>query len=108
MHHSRGLRQLLSTSKQFSAEAAVDRLISHLQQDFRQAELELRDLAMLIFSAKLTVQPGEISSEDLQPLRDHGFDDLAIHDIVLCVSYFAFANRIADGLGIDLEKSTES
>ncbi len=35
--------------------------------------------------------------------RAVGFDDRAIHDVCAIVGYFAFVNRIADGLGVELE-----
>jgi len=44
-----------------------------------------------------------MTAADLAPLRDAGFDDLAIHDVCAIVAYFAFVNRIADGLGVRLE-----
>lgn len=31
-----------------------------------------------------------------------GFDDRAVHDMCAVVAYFAFVNRIADGLGVEL------
>jgi len=36
-------------------------------------------------------------------LRAAGFDDAAIHDACAIVAYFAFVNRTADGLGVELE-----
>ncbi len=54
---------------------------------------------------KLTKDPGSIDTADVAALRENGFDDLAIHDLACCVSYFAFVNRIADGLGVKLEVS---
>jgi len=36
-------------------------------------------------------------------LRAAGFGDAAIHDICTIAAYFAFVNRIADGLGVELE-----
>ena len=36
-------------------------------------------------------------------LRGAGFDDRGIHDICAVTAYFAFVNRIADGLGVELE-----
>ena len=58
---------------------------------------------MLGYAAKLTRTPGEMERADVDALRAHGFDDLAIHDICLVTGYFAFVNRIADGLGVELE-----
>ena len=44
-----------------------------------------------------------MEAADIEDLRLHGFDDLAIHDIVVVTSYYAFVNRVADGLGVELE-----
>jgi hypothetical protein len=40
---------------------------------------------------------------DLAPLRAAGLDDRAIHDAVQAIAYFSYINRVADGLGVDLE-----
>ena len=40
---------------------------------------------------------------DVIALRDRGFSDSAILDINQVTGYYAFANRLADGLGIELE-----
>ena len=58
---------------------------------------------MLQFAKKLTEEPQLINVDDVESLRDVGFTDQAIHDIVCIVSYFAFVNRVADGLGVELE-----
>lgn len=58
---------------------------------------------MLDFAAKLTHTPAAVTAADVEGLRDVGFDDRAIHDLVLVTSYFAFVNRVADGLGVELE-----
>lgn len=62
------------------------------------------DRALLAYARKLTVDPASIESADIALLRSHGFDDRAIHDACSIVSYFAFVNRIADGLGVELEE----
>ena len=44
-----------------------------------------------------------MAKDDVDVLRAHGFDDAAIHDIVQVTALFASYNRLAEGLGIDLE-----
>lgn len=59
--------------------------------------------ALLQFAERLALQPGSVRSEHLDALREHGLDDRAISDAVQVVSYFSYINRVADGLGVDLE-----
>ena len=51
----------------------------------------------------MTVRPAEMSEADLAPLRGAGFTDRDILDIVEVTAYYAYANRIADGLGLQPE-----
>jgi uncharacterized peroxidase-related enzyme len=60
---------------------------------------------MLEYADTLTRTPAAIQAADIERLREHGFDDRAIHDLCAVVAYFAFVNRIADGLGVELEAS---
>ena len=60
-------------------------------------------LGMVDWALKLTKDPGGMSESDLEPLRAAGLDDRAIHDLCLVVAYFNFVNRVADGLGVELE-----
>lgn len=78
-------------------------LLSSLISDHRQAALKGADKAMLDYAVKLTVAPGEVSQDDVDALRAAGFDDRGIHDICTITAYFAFVNRIADGLGVEME-----
>jgi len=65
--------------------------------------LNPQDRAILVYAEKLTRTPARISKEDIERLRSYGFDDLGIHDICAITAYFAFVNRMADGLGVELE-----
>jgi uncharacterized peroxidase-related enzyme len=78
-------------------------LVEALKTDYRQAALNAADLAMLDYAAVLTLTPTAITESHLQALRDAGFNDRAILDIALIIAYFAYVNRIADGLGVSLE-----
>lgn len=89
-------------SKKFSDDDC-ENLISALKSDFEQAKLSLPDLQMLLYVKKLTLSPALITADDVYALRQQGFDDHAIHDICAIAAYYAFVNRIADGLGVELE-----
>ena len=58
---------------------------------------------MLVYVDKLTVRPWDMVESDVAALRDRGFSDSAILDINQVTGYYAFANRLVDGLGVELE-----
>ncbi len=58
---------------------------------------------MLTYVEKLTLRPWEMVETDVIELRAAGFSDAAILDINQVTGYYAFVNRLADGLGVDLE-----
>ena len=86
---------------------ARDHLLEGFAQDHTSLDLAAADKAMLDYAAKLTRRPGEMSERDVVVLRGAGFDDRAIHDICAVTAYFALVNRIADGLGVEMEGSNE-
>lgn len=86
-----------------AAESVREQLVSQLGSDFRKAHLHARDSAMLAYAHKLTLSPASIGASDVGRLYDNGFDERAVHDICAITAYFAFVNRIADGLGVELE-----
>jgi uncharacterized peroxidase-related enzyme len=78
-------------------------LAGQLSTNWLDADLRAADKAILEYSAKLTLTPGSIAEDDVERLRMHGLNDRAIHDLACIVGYFAFVNRVADGLGVELE-----
>ena len=92
-HHRRGLRRLLKD----------DALLEAVEADWATAPLDAKRRSMLAFSVKLTSSPGTMTPSDANKLRETGFSDRDILDITEVVAYYAYANRIADGLGIDIE-----
>ncbi len=58
---------------------------------------------MLDYSIKLTHTPGEMVAGDVDALRAAGFSDRDVLDICEVVGYYAYVNRIADGLGVQIE-----
>lgn len=82
---------------------ADDALADRIETDFESAGLEPRRLAMLRYALKLTQSPAEMVRNDVESLRIAGFEDGDILELCEVVSYYAYANRIADGLGVSLE-----
>lgn len=92
-HHRRGLRRLLKD----------DALLGEIEADWKTAAIDAKRLAMLTYAEKLTLTPQSMQLSDVEDLRAVGFSDRDILDICEVVSYYAYVNRIADGLGVPME-----
>jgi uncharacterized peroxidase-related enzyme len=79
-------------------------LASRVEEDYSTAGLSGKRVAMLRYAEKLTREPAAVTEADVASLRSEGFTDTDILHIAEVVAYFAYANRIADGLGIPLEE----
>lgn len=78
-----------------------------LVKNYKQAKLSHQDRAMLDYAVKLTNTPAEIEELDVVLLRETGFSDTAILDICQVTAYYNYVNRLADGLGVELEDGWE-
>ncbi len=74
-----------------------------MRDDYRQADISHADRSMLDYAIKLTAEPWALEQQDVEQLRTAGFSDGAILDINQITGYFNFVNRLADGLGVELE-----
>ena len=63
--------------------------------NYRAADLDARQKAMLDFAAKLTEDSAKIEEPDRQALRDVGFSDRDIWDIGAVAAFFNMTNRVA-------------
>lgn len=61
--------------------------------------------ALCEHALRLTLAPGTMREEDVARLRSVGIEDRAIVDANQVVAYFNYVNRIALGLGVELEES---
>lgn len=93
IHHGKGLFRLTKDKK----------LVEQLKSDYKKAEISEKHKAMLDYSYKLTLYPWKMDKSDVQKLKEKGFVDREILDINIVVSYYAYVNRLADGLGVELE-----
>lgn len=63
--------------------------------NYRAADLDTRQRAMLDFAVKLTERPADMEESDRQGLRDAGFSDRDIWDIASVAAFFNMTNRVA-------------
>jgi uncharacterized peroxidase-related enzyme len=75
-------------------------LVAQLRADYRSAPITVAERAMLDYAVQVTEDATRISRENLDTLRQHGFDDRAILQITLIASWFNYINRVADALGV--------
>ncbi len=83
--------------------AKDDALVKQLQTDYTKADLPDRERALVDYAAELTRTPQSGRKEAVDALRKAGLADDEILQATEIVAYFNFVNRLASGLGVDLE-----
>jgi len=68
--------------------------------NWRMADLDAKQTAMLTFAEKVTKASAEVTEDDRQALRDAGFSDRDIWDIASVVGFFSMSNRVASATGM--------
>jgi uncharacterized peroxidase-related enzyme len=90
------------------AAALGDPALAHaVARDYREANLPARDRVLLDCAVALTCEPAERKLEDIERLREYGFDDAAIVKATEIAAYYNLSNRIACALGVPLEPGLE-
>ena len=96
-HHFGGMSRLLNDA---ARSAAIRRAME--QRDL-PSEFDGRELAGLEYAEKLTTNAAGVAEADIDNMRAAGFDDGQILEINQVTAYFAYANRMVLGLGINTE-----
>ena len=68
--------------------------------NYRVADLDARQRAMLDFAEKVTKTSAEVEEADRQALREVGFSDRDIFDIASVVGFYNMSNRVASATGM--------
>ncbi|MGD8277014.1 MAG: peroxidase-related enzyme [Gemmatimonadota bacterium] len=92
-HHYAGLCRLIG-------EVAARPIRAALESGERPPGFEAREGALLAYSERLTRTPSAVTAADIAALRAAGFDDGEIVEVNQVASYFAYANRTVQGLGV--------
>ena len=77
-----------------------------LTGDRPEAAFEGKELALLAYTRKLTLHPGEMVAADVAACREAGAADAEILEVNQVCGYFSYANRCLNGLGVTLEGDT--
>lgn len=75
-------------------------LVAAVRADWRTADLSPRERAMLAYVDRLTRAPATVTRDDVDALRAAKLDDRAVLQLAAIASFFAYVNRMADGLGV--------
>lgn len=85
------------------AALAGEALAREVARDYREANLTARDRVLLDAAVALTCEPAERKAEDVERLREYGFDDHGIVKATMVAAYYNFMNRCVSALGVQLE-----
>jgi uncharacterized peroxidase-related enzyme len=90
--------------RRLAAALGDEPLARAVARDYRDADLTARDRVLLDHAVALTCQPAERTEEDVERLREYGFDDLAILKAAEIAALFNLVDRLVTGLGVRLEE----
>ncbi len=79
---------------------------AQMAEDWRSLELPVKEQAMLEYVEKIALAAATIGAEDVDRLRDVGWKDREILDIVLVAGHYNLRCRVADALGVDLDEDS--
>lgn len=69
--------------------------------DYSHGHLEPAEVALIAFVEKVTLQSHEITREDIDLLRAHGFSDADVLDIASAAAARSFYSKMVDSLGVE-------
>jgi uncharacterized peroxidase-related enzyme len=79
-----------------------DEVWEAVKRDWRTAPVDERLRATLGFIEKLTLRPGDLTSEDAAAVRAAGVSEEALVDAIHVAALFNMIVRLADSLGWDV------
>ena len=86
------------------AKALGNETLAHaVALDYREADLQARDRVLLDYAVALTCEPAERKQEDIERLREYGFDDAAVLKATEITAFYNAINRIVCALNVELE-----
>jgi uncharacterized peroxidase-related enzyme len=75
-------------------------LLEALMADIDTAPIDKRFRPIFKFLKKLTLTPSKMIQGDADAIYAEGWDERALHDVIMVCCCFSFMNRLADGYGL--------
>ena len=75
--------------------------LAEIAKDFGNSGLPVEEVALMEFAQKVTLEPNQITSQDIDLLREKGLSDEEILDVVLTVTARNFMSKTLDALGAE-------
>ena len=96
-HHFMNARRLMDDDQR------ADDVYAALQAGEPERVFSGKELALLIYAAKLTESVANMQKGDIDSLRANDCDDGEILEVNQVVAYFNYSNRLLNGLGVTTE-----
>ena len=96
-NHWANARHLINNNTR--ADAIEKALNDHKPED----AFEGRELALLMYTEKLTTAQGKMVESDVEALKSNGIDDGQILEANQIIGYFNYVNRCLNGLGVSTD-----
>ena len=96
-HHFMGMKRLLNGAPR------ADEIRAALLKEQPELAFSGKELALMNYAERLTLQPTKANEDWVLDLQKAGLDDGEILEVNQVISYFAYANRMVVGLGINTD-----
>ncbi|MGA2762867.1 MAG: peroxidase-related enzyme [Spirochaetia bacterium] len=75
--------------------------LAAIARDFHSAGLPGEEVTLMEFAQKITLEPNQLTQQDIDLLREKGLSDEEILDVVLAVTARNFMSKTLDALGAE-------
>ena len=93
-HHFMNVRRLLDD------EERCDAILQSLHAGTPQTQFQKKQLELLRYAAKLTIDVSKMEASDIEILRHNDCTDGEILEVNQVAAYFNYSNRLLNGLGV--------
>jgi len=86
-------------------EGISEEMVNNIRQNWREVCTQPRAYQMLRFAEQVTRDATQAAQKDIEALREVGFSDADILDIVHVTCLYNYLDRLADALGVPLDEA---